>query len=211
VTNLQNNKVNRSGDTMTGPLNLRSATVFSTGDGYARLYFKDTVSGANLAAFNLLVSNRRLFAMEYSAGSSNVERFYFPAPDANRTVDGNYDVLTSKSPVTVAQGGTGVSGITSPTLMPGSNVAITSNNLVRFGPMIALNFVVTVNSDLATGATIATIGNIDDTTGGPIAYLCAFRSDGTFKTLIKVKYSKNIIANAAIPAGIWYVNACVVV
>lgn len=96
VTNLQNNKVDRSGDTMTGPLNLRSATVFSTGDGYARLYFKDTVSGANLAAFNLLVSNRRLFATEYSAGSSNVERFYFPAPDANRTADGNYDILTTK-------------------------------------------------------------------------------------------------------------------
>jgi len=97
VTNLQNNKVNRAGDTMTGPLNLRSATVFSTGDGYARLYYKDTVSGANLAALNLLISNRRLFATEYSAGSSNVERFYFPAPDANRTADGNYDILTTKS------------------------------------------------------------------------------------------------------------------
>lgn len=101
VTNLQNGKVDRAGDTMTGPLNLRSATVFSTGDGYARLYFKDTASGANLAAFNLLISNRRLFATEYSSGSSNVERFYFPAPDANRTADGNYEIVTTKGSYTM--------------------------------------------------------------------------------------------------------------
>lgn len=199
--------VAKSGDTMTGTLT--SPRLNTKSASFPAIWYM-TDDSTDIGYQGVRVSDRR-YVIAYRNAAGINQQFSLPPLSGDTSESTWYDILTSKSPVTVAQGGTGLSGTTSPTLTPGANVAITANSLVRFGPMIALNFVVTVNSDLATGATIATIGNIDDTTGGPIAYLCAFRLDGTFKTFIKVKDSKNIIANAAIPAGIWYVNACIIV
>lgn len=205
VTNLQNTKVNRSGDTMTGPLNLRSATVFSTGDGYARLYFKDTVSGANLAAFNLLVSNRRLFATEYSAGSPNVERYYFPAPDENRTADGNYDVLTSKSPVTVAQGGTGVTGPIGITLTPGSNITLVRASSKTWGKLVVLNFVITSSASISSGGVLLTTQNMPAPNAN--TDVAMFTSAGGIGLGIINGGATSIVANATIAAGTYFCNA----
>lgn len=192
VTNLQDTKVNRSGDTMTGPLNLRSATVFSTGDGYARLYFKDTVSGANLAAFNLLVSSRRLFATEYSAGSSNVERFYFPAPDANRTADGNYDILTTKGWITPVSVTTGVSRVT----------VQYNNSFVFLGKLVVVN----ARLSIATGTAIAVNSGVCNVQ--QVAYVPASPGDtGTFATIsaapygpFKISPNGTVTATVQIPA-----------
>lgn len=101
--------------------------------------------------------------------------------------------------------------ISYPNMSAGTNVTLVSANLARFGRVVALNFVVNVTAQLAANATIATISNIGDSTGGPIAYLCAHKTDGTFKTFIKVKDQKTIIANETIPTGYWYVNACIMV
>lgn len=207
VTNLQNNKVNRAGDTMTGPLNLRSATVFSTGDGYARLYFKDTVSGDNLAAFNLLVSNRRLFATEYSAGSSNVERFYFPVPDANRTADGNYDVLTNKSPVTVAQGGTGDTGIVAGTLENvNSNVTVQSETrLRRWGRVVNFSFYITLSASLTSYTPLFYFPTGFRPTEVYNTFLRTASSD-TDAAIYKTYMNQNgaYICRAALPAGSYF-------
>lgn len=91
----------------------------------------------------------------------------------------------------------------------GTNVTMVSNSIFRFGQILALNFVVQVISDLAANDNIITLTGLDDTQGGPLAYIGAHRLDGLFRAIIKVRDAKTIIAGSAgLQIGYWYINAC---
>ena len=63
-------------------------------------------SGNTIAAIRAAVTERLMYFMVYALDSAFYERFYLPAASAGLTASKSYYVLTSKSPVTVAQGGT---------------------------------------------------------------------------------------------------------
>lgn len=63
-------------------------------------------SGNTIAAIRAAVAERLLYFMVYALDSAYYERFYLPAASTGLTASKSYYVLTSKSPVTVAQGGT---------------------------------------------------------------------------------------------------------
>lgn len=224
VPNISANKIKTG--TMTGPLTI------SMNSGATGCYVKNTnidlssatngVSSTNQPGF--LMQDKNLYNIAYFRGyvESNGNTGYRIGAHQYDT-SGNL-VSQAVLGVSIAKDGTQTwtmpipfqdavlaRALKSVTLTPGTNVSMVSSNLVRFGRVIALNFVVNVTAELATNATIATIGNIDDSTGGPIAYLCAHKGDGTFRTFIKVKDQKTIIANGTIPTGYWYVNACIMV
>ena len=53
----------------------------------------------------------RQYSGSSSARTSRREDYMLPEPDASRTSNADYDILTSKSPVTIAQGGTGATDV----------------------------------------------------------------------------------------------------
>ena len=67
--------------------------------------------GKSDGAMTLLVqqvpSTNRLSIMEYSPNTNYYEGYRLPTPNSGLTAHANYDILTTKEPVTIAQGGTG--------------------------------------------------------------------------------------------------------
>lgn len=95
---LNDNKLNLSGGTLTGTLILGNNT----------LIFKNDDRRTGL----ILNSSGQFHIYSYpsdntDANTTNREWYYLPAPTAGRTSQGQYSILTSKNLVTVDQGGTG--------------------------------------------------------------------------------------------------------
>lgn len=94
--------VSKTGDTMTGNLTASSLSIKS--DGWAMLRFYNT-EGAETGGF---YSNQDARQLNFFSKDKSGYNDYFKLPyPSGLTADGYYDILTSKNPVTIAQGGTG--------------------------------------------------------------------------------------------------------
>lgn len=97
-----NDKVSKSGDTMTGSLTLSSGYVYSV-NGF-RLNESDKLA----IHYGKHSSGRGAQIVEYKQGdTSKYEAYRLPAIATDISTAATYNILTTKSAVTVAQGGTG--------------------------------------------------------------------------------------------------------
>ena len=92
-------KVNKSGDTMTGTLTI-------SGEGKTLKFVPADTSKMSLAQI-VVRNNERLMFWHRTSGEDGNELYLLPAIDTSATGNNYYDILTSKIPVTTAQGGTG--------------------------------------------------------------------------------------------------------
>jgi len=118
--------VSKSGDTMTGNLNINRAVAeessirFGSEAGTSDQYISIHQNAWGILYYMLPVrnasdgtlKNSRFRFFEYSPNTDGTrtgyaEIYLLPVVDAGRTSSSSYDILTTKSPVTVAQGGTG--------------------------------------------------------------------------------------------------------
>ena len=90
--------VSKSGDTMTGNLTVTGATAPS--------YYLGRPDGTPIGMLYALASSGRLVLRGFNMDGTHYNGFRIPDTSAV-TVDADYDILTSKDPVSVAQGGTG--------------------------------------------------------------------------------------------------------
>lgn len=102
--------VNKAGDTMTGQLNLPRIRVAGIND-YPTYEFKAN-SQTDIAAMMQTSSTNMWGVYEYPKefdGQSTryYEGYLLPEPSTGLTKNTNYKILTTKAPVSVAQGGTG--------------------------------------------------------------------------------------------------------
>ena len=98
-------KVNRSGDTMTGEL--VAPTIYAKGT-YPNHAFMNA-DGTPVVLMQVDASKHRLGIHQKRGGTSvweSNEAYFLPAPNLDQTTTVAYDILTNKSPVTIAQGGT---------------------------------------------------------------------------------------------------------
>lgn len=89
--------VKKSGDTMTGTLYSRNA--------YAMCIGTDAVPNWNTVAYSNDGTNNRM--MFHQRGQNGKFEYFNLPPTSSPAANAHYDILTSKTPVTVAQGGTG--------------------------------------------------------------------------------------------------------
>lgn len=102
VQNLQNGKVNKSGDTMTGALNMPVARVYNTS--YPTLAFRTAENGSNIASIGVGVNDNTMAFIQKSPDTSHSENYYLPNPASGLTSDKYYNILTTKdwlTPVSV--------------------------------------------------------------------------------------------------------------
>lgn len=105
VKNALDGKINISGGMMTGNLATTGSAYIIRRDSDKLLRFNDA-SDQEQGSFYLSNSNHRMAFRMYDDDYSNTEIYSLPAP-GSLTQNKTYDILTSKTPVTVAQGGTG--------------------------------------------------------------------------------------------------------
>lgn len=122
-----------TGGTLTGNLVLRN------GADEALMYFNPTNSNAagGVVIYRKPTSsdtnNSRILFRQYSYSSSDpntrtsyYENYYLPQTASGRTANGSYNILTSKNAVTVAQGGTGKTTLTSGYALIGNGTSAVS-------------------------------------------------------------------------------------
>lgn len=105
--------IKKSGDTMTGGLVAQSFGLKS-GNNYPQLQFY-SADGQYLTGKiqqTVTTGDRRIGFQEYNADQDGTatpyrEQYLLPAPNAGLTANKTYSILTSKDPITIAQGGTG--------------------------------------------------------------------------------------------------------
>ena len=111
------NAVNKDGDEMLGMLTFKNSTRwpgfnFKTSSATAPVA-EVFWHGATASPYNIVASQYGFRQWSYSTSTpspqplTNYETFYLPNTTANRTSNADYSILTSKNPVTIAQGGTG--------------------------------------------------------------------------------------------------------
>ena len=89
------NALIKTGDTMTGALNMNGAVIT----------YK-TAENVPMARFGISATNQLRF-WEFNSAGTNYEYYNLPAPDLSRTSNQEYKILTNKQAVSVAEGGTG--------------------------------------------------------------------------------------------------------
>lgn len=106
LTNL--GAVSKSGDTMTGKLTAPQVDIVNPTNVYPRIVLSCSDGTNNgKSQYSSDTSTGKAYIAEWANGSNYYETYNFPTPATNLTSNENYSVLTSKSAVTVAQGGTG--------------------------------------------------------------------------------------------------------
>lgn len=99
-------KVSKSGDEMTGAL----ITPSTYAKGIFPSYGYMNADGTPVVLMQVDANNNRLGIHQKRGGTSvweSNEAYMLPAPNLDQTATVAYDILTSKNPVTIAQGGTG--------------------------------------------------------------------------------------------------------
>lgn len=94
--------VNKAGDTMTGAL------YFVSNGGFG-VDIKTTASGARGLSMRFVENSgaERTYFYQFKADNTHYDLFRMPTTNTSETSNGTYDILSSKSPVTVEHGGTG--------------------------------------------------------------------------------------------------------
>lgn len=139
------NAVSKTGDTMTGPLTATQLNA-SIGNGY-NIMTADR-NGKTTFLLQQDVASSRVQLMQIHPNSTFAERYRLPYANAEATADTNYDILTSRNPVTIAQGGTGATekGVACRNLMNGVNIEpasielYPSSNKVNHGGFIDFHY-----------------------------------------------------------------------
>lgn len=203
ITNLQNNKVNKTGDTMTGPLTTNGLTVDATE--HPDVAF--TQNGSVVGTLVFSTSTRRGNLREYASGASYYEQYYLPTPTSNPTANVGYPILTGKSPVTVAQGGTGDTGIVAGTLENvNSNITVQSETrLRRWGRVVNFSFYITLSASLTSYTPLFYFPTGFRPTEVYNTFLRTASSD-TDAAIYKTYMNQNgaYICRAALPAGSYF-------
>jgi hypothetical protein len=106
-----NHYVKKSGDTMEGLLYLTNASGIKTSDPWASISIRN--GNGDIRCSLMISDGNRFHVNQQQTGATYAERYLFPEIKAETlTADIWYDVLTSKNPVTLKQGGTGATGTT---------------------------------------------------------------------------------------------------
>lgn len=190
VTNLQNNKVNRSGDTMTGTLAMPTGVVYGSGS-YATLYFKNGAGAAtNIGYVGMNLSTRRLLLACFAPGNDNEIYYRLPAPAQNES-GGGYDILTTKQSVTA---------LTSRS----SSVAVTDGGWVKLGRVVTMSGVLSVSA--AVAQTVAMLEGLPRPIGD-YAELVLVKSDRTISGTARITASVGFVyPNFDMTAGTYYIS-----
>lgn len=98
--------VKKSGDTMTGVLYVPKLFVKpNAGNDYPTTELQDS-NGSRVGSVSTGTASRRMCLTNYPASGSYYEQYRTPALPSSLTANGVYEILTTKIPVTIAQGGT---------------------------------------------------------------------------------------------------------
>ena len=156
-------------------------TVF--GDTPMVRFFRDDASFANTSRFyniqasSKVVNNKRVinrpqfvaYSYDSTTGDQNnyYENYYLPPITPDRTANVDYAVLTSKTPVTVGQGGTGMTGKTALTLTRTENAYVDSESFARlhvykWGKVISIHFNLVLSAEMPTTSNYVEIGRISN-------------------------------------------------
>lgn len=87
--------VKKTGDTMTGPLNMTVARIYNAS--YPTFAFRTSENGSNIASIGVGVNDNTLAFIEKSPDTSHSENYYMPNPDSGLGSDKYYKLLTSKN------------------------------------------------------------------------------------------------------------------
>lgn len=98
LTNL--GAVAKAGDTMTGHLHIQSAN-------YPTVYLEDANGAGCGSVFGNASTKRTSLRCYATDGSGFYENYRAPAASDGLSANATYDILTTKAPITIAQGGTG--------------------------------------------------------------------------------------------------------
>lgn len=103
---ITNTYVNKSGDTMTGTLTVPSFVVAN--DSFPSVFLQNTQK-KSIGSFRVNTKNgkNRVYIGQRGNDETYTEDYYLPERSSGLSKTKEYDILTSKSPVTIAQGGTG--------------------------------------------------------------------------------------------------------
>lgn len=95
LTNLESNKVNKAGDTMTGTLIVPKITLVPENDDYNRIINKNS---DNTNRGGIIQSTSRNYAfIEYATDTNYYTNYYLPAPDTGLTANNSYPILTKNN------------------------------------------------------------------------------------------------------------------
>lgn len=95
-----------------------------------------------------------VYAQVKSRSGAGSDMYMLPTKNLDDTTSGQYNILTSKTPVSIAQGGTGSSGNVQITPTAGSGVTINAHSIYRWGNIVCGWARITVSSAIAAYGTI---------------------------------------------------------
>jgi hypothetical protein len=189
VINLQNSKVNKSGDTMTGALNVPGLNTLGN---YPGMTFRQSAGSTPTGYITENNATRRMYFTVVPTDAGGNEVFNLPAPSTGNTSQRNFDILTTKDWLTPVSVTTGVARVT-----------VQYNNSFKL-----LNKLVVVNARLsiATGTAIAVNSGVCNVQQA--AYVPSSPGDtGTFATIsaapygpFKISPNGTVTATVQIPA-----------
>ncbi len=120
-------------------------------------------SDANAGLLYTGISNYggKIYLRAYSGDAngllSHYEQFRLPNVDSGRTANADYDILTTKSAVSIAQGGTGqtaVTHLTSGVITRTSGATLTSQDIAIWGKVIVIRVLITTTTSYSAGTNV---------------------------------------------------------
>jgi hypothetical protein len=193
-------KLNLSGGTLTGPLT--APNFFVKKDGYAEPLKIFDASGQLRIMFTL-AENTDQFSIRTSKPGSKADIYTLPAPEAQDKAVW-YNILTSKNPVTVAQGGTGatdaVEAANNMVLLTLANLAETPKN--NIGKNANLDGFTRGVFRCPDAATAATISNTPVTNVG-FRLIASQHTTSTSYFQILIAYSNNVDVYMRVKTSSW--------
>ena len=154
--------VKKSGGTMTGSLAVTTLDVKSNNN-YKNVSFKTTDDlNVGYIQFNADANKRRFSFNHYPADQDGnetrfIETYTLPTADAGRTKTGYYDILTSKKPVTIPQGGTGATTAE----QARANLGITPENIGALSSALPASASVLGGVKIGAGLLVSTDGTVN--------------------------------------------------
>lgn len=125
-------------------------------DEYHGLVGLDTGSGSYPTKSQMYFAEKSLKSSDGSS-AGYAELYWLPAVTMNRTTTTNYYILTSKSAVTIAQGGTGQTGTTTATsgvVTRSSGATLRTQSIAKWGKVVTITIELTSTSSIAASGAV---------------------------------------------------------
>lgn len=176
--------VNVAGDTMTGDLQVPQL-IIKRGT-YPTLRFEETGSNTKVGYMMIDHSTHRVYLRSILSDNDHYDSYSLPLPDLTRTSNKFYEILTTKEPVTIAQGGTGMDGpqkAASLTWHTSITPVTSETSLYKYGSIGILSAKINVS------ASISTAGNILEIPSGygpksPVHFVAHTYTGSAYKSMI---------------------------